>query len=112
MSMEDCTQPMKVVISASVYCLKSSGNANLFKKYIEHLDNEFQQLNTRFVLSTQRRASGCGIMKNSVLVHAKPSTRVVDTSSATSKPTPAASFGHAYPKIYTLVRPTHQAIWY
>ena len=44
MGMEDCTQPMKVVVSASVYCLKSSGNANLFKKYIEHLDNEFQQL--------------------------------------------------------------------
>ena len=28
-------------------------------------------------------------LENSVLVHAKPSTRVVDTSSATSKPTPA-----------------------
>jgi hypothetical protein len=44
MSMEDCTQPMKVVVSASVYCLISSGNAELFKKYTEHLDNEFQQL--------------------------------------------------------------------
>jgi hypothetical protein len=44
MGMEDCTQPMKVVVSASVYCLKSSGNAELFKKYIEHLDPEFQQL--------------------------------------------------------------------
>jgi hypothetical protein len=43
-SMEDCTQPMKVVVSASVYCLKSSGNAGLFRKYTEHLDPEFQQL--------------------------------------------------------------------
>jgi hypothetical protein len=42
MSMEDCTQPMKVVVSASVYCLKSSGNAGLFRKYTEHLDPEFQ----------------------------------------------------------------------
>ena len=35
---------MKVVVSASVYCLISSGNDRLFKKYTEHLDNEFQQL--------------------------------------------------------------------
>jgi hypothetical protein len=42
--MEDCTQPMEVVVSASVYCLMSSDNAGrLFKKYIEHLDPEFQQ---------------------------------------------------------------------
>jgi hypothetical protein len=33
-----------MVVSASVYCLKSSGNAELFKKYTEHLDPEFQQL--------------------------------------------------------------------
>jgi hypothetical protein len=44
MSMEDCTHPMKMVVSASVYCLISSANVNLFKKYIEHLDPEFQQL--------------------------------------------------------------------
>jgi hypothetical protein len=44
MSMEDCTQPMKVVVPASVYCLKPSGNAELFCKYTEHLDPEFQQL--------------------------------------------------------------------
>jgi hypothetical protein len=44
MGMENCTQPMKVVVSASVYCLISSRNTNLFKKYIEHLDPEFQQL--------------------------------------------------------------------
>jgi hypothetical protein len=44
MGMEDCAQPMEVVVSASVYCLKSSGNAGLLRKYTEHLDPEFQQL--------------------------------------------------------------------
>jgi hypothetical protein len=33
-----CTQPMKVVVPASVYCLKSSGNVELFRKYTEQLD--------------------------------------------------------------------------
>jgi hypothetical protein len=42
MGMEDFTQPMEVVVPASAYCLKSSGNAELFRKYTEHLDPEFQ----------------------------------------------------------------------
>jgi hypothetical protein len=38
MGMEDCTQLMKVLVPASVYCLKSSGNVELFRKCTEHLD--------------------------------------------------------------------------